>query len=86
MAKSGGGLGTWRPNLKHNLRRSYRNAHAYHINSISLNSDSETFLSADDLRINLFHFDHPEPLNIVVSLSLPPVALRVFSIHKGCRG
>jgi serine/threonine-protein phosphatase 2A regulatory subunit B len=33
-------------------KRIYSNAHAYHINSISCNSDGETFLSADDLRIN----------------------------------
>jgi len=37
-------------------RRIYSNAHAYHINSVSLNSDGETFLSADDLRINLWNF------------------------------
>jgi hypothetical protein len=34
-------------------RRVYSNAHAYHINSISLNSDCETYISADDLRVNL---------------------------------
>lgn len=33
-------------------KRCYANAHAYHINSISCNSDGEIFLSADDLRIN----------------------------------
>jgi serine/threonine-protein phosphatase 2A regulatory subunit B len=36
-------------------RRVYSSAHAYHINSISMNSDGETFLSADDLRINLWN-------------------------------
>lgn len=36
-------------------RRVFANAHAYHINSLSLNSDEETFLSADDLRVNLWH-------------------------------
>ena len=36
-------------------RRVYGNAHAYHINSISLNSDGETYLSADDLRINVWY-------------------------------
>eukprot|EP00285_Hemiselmis_virescens_P013396 CAMPEP_0173384490 /NCGR_PEP_ID=MMETSP1356-20130122/7059_1 /TAXON_ID=77927 ORGANISM="Hemiselmis virescens, Strain PCC157" /NCGR_SAMPLE_ID=MMETSP1356 /ASSEMBLY_ACC=CAM_ASM_000847 /LENGTH=464 /DNA_ID=CAMNT_0014339867 /DNA_START=34 /DNA_END=1428 /DNA_ORIENTATION=+ len=36
-------------------RRVYSNGHAYHINSISLNSDCETFISADDLRINLWN-------------------------------
>ncbi|ESN96032.1 hypothetical protein HELRODRAFT_95199 [Helobdella robusta] len=38
-------------------RRIYSNAHTYHINSISTNSDQATFLSADDLRINLWHLD-----------------------------
>eukprot|EP01098_Paradermamoeba_levis_P015361 TRINITY_DN7767_c0_g1_i1.p1 TRINITY_DN7767_c0_g1~~TRINITY_DN7767_c0_g1_i1.p1 ORF type:complete len:426 (-),score=127.55 TRINITY_DN7767_c0_g1_i1:148-1425(-) len=37
-------------------RRIFANAHAYHINSISPNSDGETFLSSDDLRINLWNF------------------------------
>ncbi|PAA63493.1 hypothetical protein BOX15_Mlig024425g2, partial [Macrostomum lignano] len=36
-------------------RRIFANAHTYHINSISVNSDQETFLSADDLRVNLWH-------------------------------
>lgn len=36
-------------------RKVYANAHAYHINSISINSDQETYLSADDLRINLWN-------------------------------
>ena len=31
-------------------RRIFANAHTYHINSISVNSDGETYLSADDLR------------------------------------
>jgi serine/threonine-protein phosphatase 2A regulatory subunit B len=38
-------------------RRAYPNAHAYHINSISVNSDCATFISADDLRINLWSLD-----------------------------
>lgn len=36
-------------------KRVFANAHAYHINSIAINSDDETFLSADDLRINLWN-------------------------------
>ncbi|KAK0572700.1 hypothetical protein LWI29_035727 [Acer saccharum] len=36
-------------------RRIYAHAHDYHINSISNNSDGETFISADDLRINLWN-------------------------------
>lgn len=38
-------------------RKIYANAHAYHISSISINSDGETFLSADDLRINLWNLN-----------------------------
>jgi serine/threonine-protein phosphatase 2A regulatory subunit B len=38
-------------------RRIYANCHTYHVHSISANSDQETFLSADDLRINLWHLE-----------------------------
>ncbi|XP_039448767.1 protein phosphatase PP2A 55 kDa regulatory subunit isoform X1 [Culex pipiens pallens] len=38
-------------------RRIFANAHTYHINSISVNSDQETYLSADDLRLNLWHLE-----------------------------
>lgn len=38
-------------------RKIYANAHAYHINSISLNTDGETYISADDLRINLWNLE-----------------------------
>ncbi|KAJ7540497.1 hypothetical protein O6H91_10G018400 [Diphasiastrum complanatum] len=47
-------------------RRVYANAHAYHINSISNNSDFETFISADDLRINLWNLEvSDQSFNIV---------------------
>ncbi|GMG27710.1 unnamed protein product [Ambrosiozyma monospora] len=36
-------------------KKIFANAHAYHINSISVNSDQETFISSDDLRINLWN-------------------------------
>ncbi|WOK96886.1 serine/threonine protein phosphatase [Canna indica] len=38
-------------------RRIYAHAHDYHINSISTNSDCETFISADDLRVNLWNLE-----------------------------
>lgn len=38
-------------------RKIYQNAHGYHINSISVNSDGETYISADDLRINLWNLN-----------------------------
>ncbi|KAK2740748.1 protein phosphatase 2A regulatory subunit cdc55 [Myotisia sp. PD_48] len=47
-------------------RRTYANAHAYHINSISVNSDGETFISSDDLRVNLWNLNiHDQSFNIV---------------------
>lgn len=38
-------------------RKVYAHAHDFNINSISNNSDGETFVSADDLRINLWNLD-----------------------------
>lgn len=43
--------------LASRCKKVYANAHTYHINSISVNSDQETFLSADDLRINLWNLE-----------------------------
>ncbi len=39
---------------KARCQRTYAAAHTYHINSISVSSDQETFISADDLRVNLW--------------------------------
>eukprot|EP00108_Taenia_solium_P011880 TsM_001022700 transcript=TsM_001022700 gene=TsM_001022700 len=49
-------------------RRIYANAHTYHINAISPNSDQETFISADDLRINLWHLDVPDQSFTIVDI------------------
>ncbi|OEL17756.1 Serine/threonine protein phosphatase 2A 55 kDa regulatory subunit B alpha isoform [Dichanthelium oligosanthes] len=38
-------------------RRVFGRAHEFNINSISNNCDGETFVSADDLRINLWHLE-----------------------------
>ncbi|XP_002170565.2 serine/threonine-protein phosphatase 2A 55 kDa regulatory subunit B alpha isoform isoform X2 [Hydra vulgaris] len=47
-------------------RKIYSNAHTYHVNSISINSDDETYLSADDLRINLWNLQRTDQsFNIV---------------------
>ncbi|MBA0810561.1 hypothetical protein Gohar_002543 [Gossypium harknessii] len=48
---------TLETNLMARCRRIYSHAHDYHINSISNNSDGETFISADDLRINLWNLE-----------------------------
>jgi len=38
-------------------RKVFEGAHAYNINSVAFNSDGETFVSSDDLRINLWHMN-----------------------------
>ena len=49
-------------------KRVFSNAHTYHINSIALSSDQESFVSADDLRINLWHLDRPDQAFNVVDI------------------
>lgn len=52
--------------VTHTEKRVFGNAHQYHINSISMNSDGETFLSADDLRINVWNIAvNTESYNVV---------------------
>lgn len=51
---------------KARCQRTFASAHTYHINSISMNSDQETFISADDLRVNLWHLGtNDQSFNIV---------------------
>ena len=39
-------------------RHIFKNGHEYHINSLSLGPDGENFLSADDLRVNLWNIEN----------------------------
>eukprot|EP01036_Dinobryon_divergens_P027039 gene27039-35748_t len=41
-------------------KKRYAGAHSYHINSLAVNSDNETFLSADDLRINMWNLENSD--------------------------
>ncbi|OAY76474.1 Serine/threonine protein phosphatase 2A 55 kDa regulatory subunit B beta isoform [Ananas comosus] len=59
-------VATQETSLVAKCRRVYAHAHDYHINSISNNSDAETFISADDLRINLWNLEvSDQSFNIV---------------------
>lgn len=49
-------------------KKIYLNAHAYHINSISVNLDQETYLSSDDLRINLWNLGIADQLFNIVDI------------------
>jgi len=53
-------------------RRVFANAHTYHINSLSVSSDEETFLSADDLRVNLWHIAVSNQSFSILVLQLKP--------------
>ena len=52
-------------------RRVYSNAHAYHINSISTNSDGCSYMSADDLRVNLWNLEVSDQSFTIVDLKPP---------------
>jgi serine/threonine-protein phosphatase 2A regulatory subunit B len=52
-------------------KRVYANAHQYHINSISPNSDGETFISADDLRVNMWSLTGTADCFNIVDLKPP---------------
>ena len=88
------------PTVAAHPRRTYSNAHAYHINSLSVNSDGQTFLSADDLRINLwsteitdcsFNIVDIKPSNmeelteVITSAQFQPTSCSIF-IYSSSRG
>jgi serine/threonine-protein phosphatase 2A regulatory subunit B len=49
-------------------KRLFANAHTYHINSVSVNSDGENFMSADDLRINLWNVEITDQCFMIVDI------------------
>ncbi|EPS74013.1 hypothetical protein M569_00743, partial [Genlisea aurea] len=49
-------------------RRVYANAHDFSINSISVNSDLETFISGDELRINLWNLENSNQCFNIIDL------------------
>lgn len=81
-------------------KKTFANAHAYHINSISVNSDNMTFMSADDLRINVWDLESTshsfnvvdiKPTNmedlseVITSAEYHPTHCHVF-IYSSSRG
>lgn len=62
-------------------RRTYANAHAYHINSVSLSSDVATFLSADDLRINLWNIENNKECFSILLVLSPGDCNALFVMH-----
>lgn len=59
-------LGLRESTVMSSLKRTFGNIHAYHLNSISPCADGELFLSADDLRINMWNYGRgDEAFNMV---------------------
>ncbi|KAK9926864.1 hypothetical protein M0R45_024073 [Rubus argutus] len=52
-------------------RKVYAHAHDFNIHSISNNSDGETFLSADDLRINLWNLEISDQCFNIIDMKPP---------------
>ena len=52
-------------------KKKYANAHTYHVNSIALSSDQQTFITADDLRINLWNLEHENKAFNVIDMKPP---------------
>lgn len=67
-------------------RRIFANGHTYHINSISVNSDCETYMSADDLRINLWHLAITDRSFSILGPDLWGGGSRVLYKHTGLGG
>ena len=54
-------------------RRQFKNCHNYNINSLSVSSDGESFLSADDLCINLWNLENKNLAYQLVNLKPPNI-------------
>ncbi|XP_038686838.1 serine/threonine protein phosphatase 2A 55 kDa regulatory subunit B beta isoform-like isoform X4 [Tripterygium wilfordii] len=52
-------------------RKVYGHAHDFNINSISINSDGETFMSADDLRVNLWNLGIGDQCFNIINIKPP---------------
>ena len=46
----------------------YKSAHEYHINSLHLSSDGQNFLSADDLRVNIWNVENTNTVYNVLDI------------------
>ncbi|KAF2078219.1 hypothetical protein CYY_000509 [Polysphondylium violaceum] len=71
--------------IKFNLKRLFQHEEIFNINSISLNSDGNTFLSSDELRVYLWDLNQSQYLTIVDlkpdSMQLLQEIIRVTEFH-----
>lgn len=71
-------------------RRVFSNAHTYHINSISVNSDLQTFISTDDLRVNLWNLEITDRSFSILSLPVTQTCVnrkenKFVRAYQSCR-
>ncbi|KAL2340920.1 hypothetical protein Fmac_008860 [Flemingia macrophylla] len=66
-----GEIGGMEDPFRAKCQKVYAFAHSYNINSISNNSDYETFLSADDLRINLWNLEVSDQCFNIIDMKPP---------------
>lgn len=85
------GTGIKIPRLAHyqtmtqsSLKRVFSNAHGYYINSISLNCDNETFISADDLRIHLWNLEVTDQCYNIINIKPPNLEELTEVITSAC--
>lgn len=55
---SDGAMDASKQQVYSHCRASYANAHVYNIHSVSIHQDSQSFLSADDLRVNIWDVEN----------------------------
>jgi len=60
-------------NFEGSERKQYKNCHNYNINSLSQSPDGENFLSADDLRVNLWSIENNLLAFNIVDLKPPNI-------------
>ena len=48
------------------LRNEYARGHNFHLNSVHASADGEHFLTADEVRINIWNVEHPLEAYLVV--------------------
>ena len=69
---------------QNSLKQTYSNLHNYHINSVSLSSNRQHFLTADDLRVYLWTIENSSQAFNLVDLK-PPTFDETYRVITACK-
>lgn len=69
---------------QNNLKQTYANLHNYHINSVTLASNRQHFITADDLRVYLWNIELPHQAFNLVDLK-PPQFEGTYRVLTACK-